>query len=91
MAEDEYQFLISQTLVCLHPPTPLPADVQEVRENSQEVIADFISSCFNHVSVTVTMSRFLDGTYSEERAVLGLIDRTFIVAILILSFEQEGP
>ena len=25
------------------------------------------------------------------RAVLGLIDRTFIVAILILSFEPEGP
>ena len=24
-------------------------------------------------------------------AVLGLIDRTFIVAILILSFEPEGP
>ena len=37
------------------------------------------------------MSRFLDVTYSEKGAVLGLIDRTFIVAILILSFEPEGP
>ena len=36
------------------------------------------------------MSRFLDVTYSEKEAVLGLIDRTFIVAILILSFEPEG-
>ena len=36
------------------------------------------------------MSRFLDVTYSEKGAVLGLIDRTFIVAILILSFEPEG-
>ena len=37
------------------------------------------------------MSRFLDVTYSEKGAVLGLIDRTFIVAILILLFEPEGP
>ena len=37
------------------------------------------------------MSRFLDVTYSEKGAVLGLIDRTFIVAILILPFEPEGP
>ena len=37
------------------------------------------------------MSRFLDVTYSEKGAALGLIDRTFIVAILILSFEPEGP
>ena len=37
------------------------------------------------------MSRFLDVTYSEKGAVLGLIYRTFIVAILILSFELEGP
>ena len=37
------------------------------------------------------MSRFLDVTYSEKGAVLGLIDRTSIVAILILSFEPEGP
>ena len=37
------------------------------------------------------MSRFLDVTYSEKGAVLGLIDRTFIVAILILSFEPGGP
>ena len=37
------------------------------------------------------MSRFLDVTYSEKGAVLGLIDRTFIVAILILSFEPKGP
>ena len=36
------------------------------------------------------MSKFLDVTYSEQGAVLGLIDRTFIVAILILSFELEG-
>ena len=41
--------------------------------------------------VTATMSRFLDATYSEKGTVLGLIDRTFIVAILILSFEPEGP
>ena len=45
---------------------------------------------FNHVSVTATMSRFLDVTYSEKEAVLGWIDRTFIVAILILSFQPEG-
>ena len=37
------------------------------------------------------MSGFLDATYSEKGAVLGLTDRTFIVAILILSFEPEGP
>ena len=37
------------------------------------------------------MSRFLDVTYSEKGAVLGLIDRTFIAAILILSFEPGGP
>ena len=37
------------------------------------------------------MSRFLDVTYSEKGAVLGLIDRAFIVAILILSFVPEGP
>ena len=37
------------------------------------------------------MSRFLDVTYSEKRAVLGLIDRELIVAILILSLEPEGP
>ena len=36
------------------------------------------------------MSRFLDVTYLEKGAVLGLIDRTFIVAILIRSFEPEG-
>ena len=34
------------------------------------------------------MYRFLDVTYSEKGAVL---DRTFIVAILILSFEPGGP
>ena len=37
------------------------------------------------------MSRFLDVTYLEKGAVLGLIDQTFIVAILLLSFEPEGP
>ena len=37
------------------------------------------------------MSRFLDVTYSEKGTVLGLIDRTFIVAILIMSFEPGGP
>ena len=37
------------------------------------------------------MSRFLDATYSEKGTVLGVIDRTFIVAILIFSFEPEGP
>ena len=37
------------------------------------------------------MSRFFDVTYSEKGAVIGLIDRTFIVAIIILSFEPEGP
>ena len=37
------------------------------------------------------MSRFLDVTYSEKGTVLGLIERTFIVAILLLSFEPEGP
>ena len=37
------------------------------------------------------MSRFLDVTYSEKGAVLGLIDRTFIVAILFLSFKPERP
>ena len=31
------------------------------------------------------MSRFLDVTYLEKGAVLGLTDRTFIVSILILS------
>ena len=35
------------------------------------------------------MSRFLDVTYSEE-AVLGLIDRTFIVAILILVLARSS-
>ena len=87
MAEDECQFLIGQTLVCLH--LSLPADLHKVREIS--AIGDFVSSCYNHVSVTATMSRFLNVTYSEKGAVLGLIDRTFIVAILILSFESEGP
>ena len=85
MAEDDYQFLIGQTLVCLR--LLLPADLHEVREKT----IDFVSSCFNHVSVTATMSRVLDVTYSEKGAVLGLIDRTFIVAILILSFKLEGP
>ena len=37
------------------------------------------------------MSRFLDVTYSEKGTVLGLIDRTLIVAILIRSFGPEGP
>ena len=37
------------------------------------------------------MSRFFDVTYSEKGGVFGLIDRTFIVAILFLSFEPEGP
>ena len=37
------------------------------------------------------MSRFLDVTYLEKGAVLGLIDRTFIVAVSIISFEPEGP
>ena len=37
------------------------------------------------------MSNFLDVTYSEKGAVLGLIDRAFIVAILILSFGPDGP
>ena len=39
------------------------------------------------------MSKFLDYILHIQRkgAVLGLIDRTFIVAILILSFEPEGP
>ena len=37
------------------------------------------------------MSKLLDVTYSEKGAVLGLIDRTFIVAILILLFGPEGP
>ena len=36
------------------------------------------------------MSRFLDVTYSEKGTVSGLIERTFIVAILLLSFEPEG-
>ena len=31
----------------------------------------------------------LGPTYSEKRAVLSSIDRAFIVAILILSFEQH--
>ena len=42
------------------------------------------------VYVTATISRFLDVTYSEKGIILVLIDRTFIFAILILSFEQEG-
>ena len=54
-------------------------------------IVDFVSSCFSHVSVTATMSRFLDVTYSGKGEVLGLIDPALIVAILILSFEPEGP
>ena len=37
------------------------------------------------------MSRFFDVTYSEKGAVFDLMDRTLIVAILILLFEQEGP
>ena len=45
---------------------------------------------FHFSFVTATMSKFLDVTL-EKGAVLGLIDRTFIVAILILSFESEGP
>ena len=44
---------------------------------------------FNHVSVTATKSRFLE--VSEKGTVLGLIDRTFIVAILFFLFEPEGP
>ena len=37
-----------------------------------------------------TMSRFFDVTYSEKGEVFGLIDQTFIVTILILSFEPGG-
>ena len=37
------------------------------------------------------MSRFFDVTYSENGAVFGLIDRTFILTIFILSFELEEP
>ena len=54
-------------------------------------IVDFVSSCLTMFQPTATMSRFLDVTYSEKGAVLGLIDRTLIVAILILPSEPEGP
>ena len=54
-------------------------------------MVDFVSSCFDHVSVTATISRFVDVTYSEKGIVLGLIVRIFNVAILILSFKLEGP
>ena len=69
MAEEECQFLIGQTQVCLH--LLLPADLREVREktNSQEVRYQLLL-----ISAV---------TYSEKGAVLELIDRTFIVAILI--------
>ena len=63
----------------------MPADPHEVHEktNSHEVryqldISLIALSCFNHVSVTVTMSRFFDVTYLEKREVFGLIDRALI-------------
>ena len=58
MAEDEYQFLIGQTLVCLH--LVLSADPHKVHEKGGEisVIDDCVLSCLIPVSVTATMSRF---------------------------------
>ena len=49
MAEDECQFLIGQTLVCLH--LLLPADLREVCEktNSQEVRYQLSLISFHHV------------------------------------------
>ena len=86
MTEDEYQFLIGQKLECLH--FLLPADVHEVHEKtkSHEVRYQLSLIEFHHVSISPNMSRFFDVTYSEKGAVFGLIERTFIVAILILSF-----
>ena len=79
-------------------PTPPPArwSAPGSWENERpwgeiSAIAYCVSSCFSHVSVTATMSRFLDVTYLEKRDIFALIDITFIVALLILSFEPEGP
>ena len=83
MAEDEYQFLIGQTLVCLH--LVLSADPHEVHEKTNRgeisAIDDCALSCFNPVSVTATMSIFFDVTYSKKGIVFGLIDLALIVAI----------
>ena len=92
-AEDECQFLIGQTLVCLH--LLLSADLHEVREKKYpegeiSAIVAFVSSCFSHVSVTAAMSRFLDITYSGKGEVLGLIDPAFIVAILDVTYSGKG-
>lgn len=53
-------------------------------------IAALVSSCLNQVSVTATMSSFFDVTSSEKGAVFNFIDRTFMVAILML-LVQVGP
>ena len=45
--------------------------------------------CASLSSVTATMSRFVDAIFIREGVVFGLIDRTFIAAILIWSFEPD--
>ena len=52
-------------------------------------MAALVSFFFSQVSVTTTTSSFLDVTNSIKGAVLHLIDRTFIVDILI--FFAAGP
>ena len=55
-------------------------------------MAALVSFFFGQVSVTSTASSFLDVTNSVKGAVLHLIDRTFIVDILIFfaSSPEEG-
>ena len=70
-------------------PTPPPVHWSAGGEIS--AIVDCVSSCFNHVSVTATMSRFFDVTYSEKGPIFGLIDRTFIIAIHCCHLSRKDP
>ena len=82
MAEDECQFLISQTLVCLH--LVLSADLCEVHEktNSQEVRYQLSMIAFYHV---YRFFIFKEGDCFR-------FDRSRIDCCrLIMSLEPEGP
>ena len=47
---------------------------------------------FHYVlAMLLSLPQCLHVTYTEKGAVFGLIERTFIVLILILPFEPEGP
>ena len=60
----------------------LSADLHEVREKKRITrwdigIVDCVWSCFNHVSVTATMSRFFDVTYSVKGVVVALFKKNW--------------